>query len=84
MGSPEARGIFWTQKEWFMKQARCPWTRGMDEENVALIGSGILLSHEKECSNAIYSRRMDPEIIILSEDKDRYQLIYKAEIELQM
>jgi len=39
----------------------------MDKEDVVLVHNGILLSHSKECNNAIAATWMDLEIVVLSE-----------------
>ena len=49
--------------------------RGMDKEDVAHIDNGKLLSHKKNEIIPFTAKRMNLEIIILSEDKDKYHVI---------
>ena len=47
----------------------------MGKEDVAQIDNGILLSHEKNEIISFTAKRIDLEVIILNEDKDKYHVI---------
>ena len=63
--------LFTTVKTW--KQPKCPST-GMNKEYVVHIYNGILPSHKKLEIIPFSATRMDLEIIILSEVKDKYHM----------
>ena len=50
--------------------------RGMDKEDVVHISNGILLSHKKNEIILFAATWINLEIMILSEEKDKYNITY--------
>ena len=64
-----------------MKATQISINRGINEEDVVHIYNGILLSYKKEQNNVICRTRMDLEIIILSEVRQRKTSILQYHME---
>ena len=54
--------------------------RWMDKEHAVRIYNGIL-SHKKEWNNAVFSNKMDLEIIVLNEDRKTNIIWYHLYVE---